>query len=38
MRILVEMIDARGVERGRPPLDAVDGVAEAESALLIMRY
>jgi hypothetical protein len=24
------MIDARGVERRRPPLDAVDGVAEAE--------
>ena len=30
VRILVEMIDARGVERGRPPLDAMHGVAEAE--------
>ena len=30
VRILVEMIDARGVERGRAPLDAVHGVAEAE--------
>jgi hypothetical protein len=30
MRILVQMIDARGVERGRPPLDAMDGVAEAK--------
>ena len=30
MRILVEMVDAGGIERGRPPLDAVDGVALAE--------
>ena len=30
VRILVEMIDARGIERGRPPLDAVDRVAEAK--------
>ena len=30
VRILIEMIDAGGVERGRPPLDAVHGVAEAE--------
>ena len=30
MRILIEMVDARGVERGRPPLDAMHGVAEAE--------
>src|ERR1700726_1116010 len=30
MRILVQMIDPRGVERGRPPLDAVYGIAEAE--------
>ena len=30
MRILVEMIDARGVEGGRAPLDAVHGIAEAE--------
>ena len=30
VRVLVEMIDARGVERGRPPLDAMDRVAEAE--------
>ena len=30
VRILIEMIDARGVERGRPPLDAVHGVAEAK--------
>jgi hypothetical protein len=27
------MIDARRVERGRPPLDAVDSVAEAEQIL-----
>ena len=30
VRIFVEMIDARGIERGRPPLDAVDRVAEAK--------
>ena len=30
VRIFIEMVDARGVERGRPPLDAVHGVAEAE--------
>jgi hypothetical protein len=30
MRILVEVIDARGIERGRPPLDAMDLIAEAE--------
>ena len=30
VRILIEVIDARGVERGRPPLDAMDGIAEAE--------
>jgi hypothetical protein len=30
MRILVEVIDARGVERGRAPLDAVDDVTETE--------
>ena len=30
VRIFVEVIDARGVERRRPPLDAVHGVAEAE--------
>src|ERR1700687_5502762 len=30
MRIFVEMIDARGVERRRPPLDAMYGVAEAK--------
>src|SRR5580693_3634825 len=30
VRILIEMIDARGVEGGGPPLDAMDGVAEAE--------
>jgi len=29
MRILIQMIDTRGVEGG-PPLDAVDGIAEAE--------
>ena len=28
--ILVEVIDAGGIERGRPPFDAVHGVAEAE--------
>jgi hypothetical protein len=27
MRVLVEMIDARGVERGRAPLDAMNGIA-----------
>src|ERR1700761_6849799 len=30
MRILIEMIDPRGVEGGRTPLDAVHGVTEAE--------
>jgi hypothetical protein len=30
MRILVEVIDAGGVERGRPPLDAMDLIAETE--------
>jgi hypothetical protein len=30
VRVLVEMIDPRGIERGRPPLDAVHRVAEAE--------
>ena len=30
VRVLIEMIDARGVERGRTPLDAVHGVAEAK--------
>jgi hypothetical protein len=30
VRVGVEMIDARGVERGRPPLDAMHGVAEAK--------
>jgi hypothetical protein len=30
MAILVEMIDARGVERGRTALDAVHGVASAK--------
>lgn len=33
MRILVEMIDARGVERGRPALDPVHVVAETEQIL-----
>jgi hypothetical protein len=30
VRVLIEMIDARGIERGRPPLDAVYGIAEAK--------
>src|SRR3979411_2564719 len=30
VRVFVEMIDARGVERRRPPLDAMDRVAEAK--------
>src|SRR5882724_4556723 len=30
VRILVKMIDARGVERGRAPLDAMYGIAEAK--------
>jgi hypothetical protein len=30
MRVLVEVTDARGVERGQPSLDAVDLIAEAE--------
>jgi len=30
VRVFIEMIDARGVERGRAPLDTVHGVAEAE--------
>jgi len=30
VRVFVEMIDARGIERRRPPLDAVYRVAEAE--------
>ena len=30
MPVFVEMIDAGRVERGRPPLDAVDLIAEAE--------
>src|SRR5580704_19505519 len=30
MRVFIEMIDPRGVERGRPPLDAMHGVAEAK--------
>jgi hypothetical protein len=30
MRIFIEMIDPRGVERRRAPLDAVHGVAEPE--------
>ena len=33
VRILVEMIDPGGVERGRTPLDAMDGIAEAEQVL-----
>ncbi len=28
--VLIQMIDARGVERGCSPLDAVDGVTEAK--------
>ena len=30
VRVLVEVVDARGIERGRAPLDAMDGIAEAE--------
>ncbi|AHY49012.1 hypothetical protein BJS_08923 [Bradyrhizobium japonicum SEMIA 5079] len=30
MRVLVEVIDARGVERGRAPLDAVHDIAERQ--------
>jgi len=30
MGVFVEVIDARGVERGRSPLDAMHGVAEAQ--------
>jgi hypothetical protein len=30
MRVFIEVIDPRGIERGRPPLDAVDGVTETE--------
>ena len=30
VRVFVEMVDARGVERGRPPLDAMHRVAEAK--------
>jgi hypothetical protein len=30
VRVLVEVIDAGGIEGGRPPLDAVHGIAEAE--------
>jgi hypothetical protein len=30
VRVFVEVIDARGVERGRSPLDAVNSVAEAK--------
>jgi hypothetical protein len=30
VRVFIEMIDARGVERGRPALDAVHGIAEAK--------
>ena len=33
MRILVEMIDARGIEGGRAPLDAVHGIAETQQVL-----
>jgi hypothetical protein len=28
--VFIEIIDARGIERGRPSLDAVHGVAEAK--------
>ncbi len=33
VRVLIEMVDARGVERRRPPLDAVDRVAETKQVL-----
>ena len=33
VRVLIKVIDAGGVERGRPPLDAVHGVAEPEQVL-----
>jgi hypothetical protein len=33
MRVLIEMVDARGVEGGRAPLDAVHGIAEAQQIL-----
>jgi hypothetical protein len=33
VRVFVEMIDARGVEGGRPPLDPMHGVAEPEQIL-----
>jgi hypothetical protein len=33
MRLLVEVINARGVERGRPPLDAVHLIVQAKQII-----